>query len=441
MSRLRLLFVAAAAVAGLGALLPAATAHTESVYVGEIGLDGTLFWEGTSAGANPVHALPFAPSNAAVDRCTIPEHQCQIFELDVADAGAWSLRVGFDTPERDDNFEVAVESPSGVRTRLVNPNAYSVEASIPDPEPGLWHIFLAPYSAEEAPIRFRAKLERERPVAQADADGYLLPNLIVTRTWEFGFAAPINPLNGPFLAPDDANPPLAAGPVAPVSCSPDETANDGATRCLRYSFGLGNSGAGPFDVRWTANETSMGHGVFQCLARSDNTVEAHDAGTGSYHATHGHWHYDDVVWHQLYSVGADRLLVPAGKGKKIGYSPADQGIVQWDQFTQDRAGTSASAGNCVAGSNRRLGLSRGWGDAYRYQRAGNYVDFGINGDGEYVVHTIADPMGHLRETTTVDNTFYTHIRVTGNAVEVLESGYGQSPWDPNKVVVKDWWVE
>lgn len=33
------------------------------------------------------------------------------------------------------------------------------------------------------------------------------------------------------------------------------------------------------------------------------------------------------------------------------------------------------------------------------------------------------------------------VLVTGNAVEVLESGYGQSPWDPAKTVVTDWWVD
>jgi hypothetical protein len=263
---------------------------------------------------------------------------------------------------------------------------------------------------------------------------------VITRTWEFGFAAPVNPLNGPFLAPDDANPPLAAGPARPVSCSPDETLDDGVTRCLRYSFGLGNAGAGPFDVRWTADQLSDHHEVHQCLARADSTPTAHAAGSGSYHQTHAHWHYNDIVWHQLYRVGPGNELVEAGKGKKIGYSPADQGIVGWEAFSQDRPGTSASAGNCVAGSNRRLGLSRGWGDAYRYQRAGNYVDFGIGGDGDYVVRTIVDPLGNLRESDVTDNAFYTHIRVAGDEVQVLESGYGSSPWDPAKRVVTDWWA-
>lgn len=439
MSAVRKIVLLAGVLAGVVAS-PIADAHTESVYIGEIGLGGTLFWQGTTVGADPYHTLPFVPSSAQVDRCAVPEHSCQIFDIDVADEGAFALRVGLDTPERNNNFEVAVESPTGQRTRLINPNAYSVEASIPDPEPGRWHIFVAPYSAENAPFRMRAKLETERYTPTPDDDGYLLPNLVVTRTWEFGFAAPVNPLNGPFLAPDDANPPLAAGPAQPVSCSPDEMVDDGVSRCLRYSFALGNAGNGPFDLRWTASETdSESHDVLQCLARGDGAVEASPAGSGSFHSTHGHWHYDDVVWHQLFTVGENHELTEAGRGKKIGYSPADQGIVRWNEFTQDRTGSSASAGNCAPGSNHRLGLSRGWGDAYRYQRAGNYVDFNIHGDGEYVVHTIVDPLGHLRETDAADNTFYTHIRVTGNAVEVLESGYGVSPWDPAKSVVTDWW--
>lgn len=441
LNRVKRIAIAAGLVGLTMAGVIRAEAHPEAVYVGEMRLDSTLFWEHDAIDSNPVHALPFAPSNGNVDRCTLPEHTCTIYEFQVLDANAYALRVGFDTPERDDNFEIAVESPSGTRTRMINPNAYSVEGSIPRPEVGVWHIYVAPYSAEDAPYRMRAKLESKRYAPTPDANGYLLPNLVVTRTWEFGFAAPVNPLNGPFLAPDDANPPLAAGPIHPVSCSADETVDDGVTKCLRYSFGMGNAGDGAFDVRWIGDTTGTKHDVVQCVTKAGGAVEAHAAGTGSYHLTHGHWHYDDIIWHQLFKVGADHELIPAGKAKKIGYSPADEAIVQWDQFTQDRAGSSATAGNCLPGSNQRLGMSRGWGDSYRYQRAGNYVDFNVNGDGEFVVQTIVDPLGHLMETNKADNTFYTHIRVTGDQVVVLEKGYGQSPWDPAKVVVPDWWAK
>ena len=101
---------------------------------------------------------------------------------------------------------------------------------------------------------------------------------------------------------------------------------------------------------------------------------------------------------------------------------------------QSPSGTSGDAGNCYAASNQRLGLSRGWGDAYRWQRPGNYVEFGNNPDGWYVVRTTADPASHLLESNEKDNNGYAYVRVVGDDVNLIETGRGASPWDPHKVV-------
>jgi hypothetical protein len=50
-------------------------------------------------------------------------------------------------------------------------------------------------------------------------------------------------------------------------------------------------------------------------------------------------------------------------------------------------------------------------------------------------------MDNVVESDETDNISYAHVRVTGSEVEVLETGLGQSPWDPDKVVYPDWWVE
>lgn len=34
---------------------------------------------------------------------------------------------------------------------------------------------------------------------------------------------------------------------------------------------------------------------------------------------------------------------------------------------------------------------------------------------------------------------YTYIKVKGDDITVLERGRGKDPWDPNKVIVRDWW--
>jgi hypothetical protein len=45
----------------------------------------------------------------------------------------------------------------------------------------------------------------------------------------------------------------------------------------------------------------------------------------------------------------------------------------------------------------------------------------------------------VKETNEDDNTGYAFIKIKGEDVKLLERGCGDSPWDPNKVVIRDWW--
>ncbi|MGH2830902.1 MAG: hypothetical protein ACRDJM_10515, partial [Actinomycetota bacterium] len=144
----------------------------------------------------------------------------------------------------------------------------------------------------------------------------------------------------------------------------------------------------------------------------------------------------DIIFHDVWRI-TDRSTwerEAVGTGKKIGYSPADQGIADWFAFTQMARGTSGGAGNCAPETSSGLGMSVGWGDAYRYQRPGNFVSFGDAGDGWYVVRTTADPEDVVLESNEDDNTSYAYLRIVGTQVDVLESGLGDGPWDPGKVV-------
>lgn len=418
--------------------LPSQPAAADVSPVGSLRPGESVFWDGGYVGSAPASSLPLAPSLAQLDRCEVTA-PCFTYRLEIAEAGA-VLRVAMDTPMRDDGFELIVEAPNGIRQKATNANRYSEEIFVRPAPAGMWTITVAPYSAEYAAFRMRAKLEPGPPVAEPDGEGRLLPNLRVNRMWEFGFAAPANPGNGLF-PPDDVNPPLEVAGMRPVSCAVDEMADDGVSRCLRYSFGLGNLGPGAFDIRWTDGAPGSAYAMTQCYLQQNAAggydLRAVPAGTGSFHLTHGHWHYDDVIYHELRKVtepiaGTTEL---AGRGKKIGYSPADQGIVEWDSFAQARRGTSGSSGNCAPGSNNRLGMSVGWGDAYRYQRPGNYVEFGANGDGLFVVRTIVDPLNNVLESDESDNTTYALLRVTGEDVRVIEVGVGNDPWDPAKRVI------
>ncbi|MEO7803804.1 MAG: hypothetical protein ABIS18_05110 [Actinomycetota bacterium] len=430
MSRLSKVVVGALLVASTFA--PSAGFAAAPVFVGPLSADSTLFWDGGYVGSSPTYSLPLLPPNAALDRCALVE-PCFNFQFDVVGSGA-RLRVAFDTPMRDDGFEITYTSPSGVVTRRSNSNQYSVENFFLAPELGRWTVKVAPYGAEHASFRMRAKLESTPYVPPGE--GALPPNLRVTRQWEFGFVAPANPGNGLF-PPDDTNPPLEVAGQHPLSCSVDETLDDGTSRCLRFSFGLANVGDGTFDIRFMGDRSGAEFAMTQCVQQSSGSPVARPAGKGKFHTTHGHFHYHNIIFHKLHRV-TDRstgAMTQVGAGKKLGYSPADQGIAEWTRFVQAPSGSSGGFGNCASASDsNRLGMSSGWGDAYRYQRPGNFIDFTAGSDGYFVVQTIADPENVVLESNESDNTSYAYLRIVGEEVDVLESGVGASPWDPNKIV-------
>ena len=84
-----------------------------------------------------------------------------------------------------------------------------------------------------------------------------------------------------------------------------------------------------------------------------------------------------------------------------------------------------------------MGLSPGWADLYSWEQDGNYVEFGTNGDGRYLVRSTADALHNILESDETDNSAYAYLEITGTTIRVLERGRGFSPWDPHKVVVHD----
>ena len=82
-------------------------------------------------------------------------------------------------------------------------------------------------------------------------------------------------------------------------------------------------------------------------------------------------------------------------------------------------------------------LSAGWGDIYPDALEGQYVEFGDNRDGLYVIRVTTMPERDIRESDHSDNSAYAYLRIVGDEVTVIERGLRVSPWDPRKVIVRD----
>jgi hypothetical protein len=403
----------------------------ENALVGRLGLNAAAFWTGGYVAGHVVTTQ--VPTDEA---CQLTH--CFTWRLQLTQP-ATRLRVGLDTPSRESSFTVEVIDAGGtVVGTATNANRFDIETFIATPAAGSYTVRVVPRDAAYARFRLRAKAEGRLPAYRKKT--LLLPNLQATPPYEFGFVAPANPLNG-LYPPDTVNPPLDVLGYHPLSCAADEMAESGAQRCLRLTTGPRNAGPGPMDLGYVPYEHELGlleeGPVTQYLHWSDGSITERPAGTFLFHKTHAHYHFPDILDYSIWKVGPGHRLTAAGRGTKAGFSPADQLFADWFTFSQQEGQYVEGASTARSVGASTFGLSVGWGDVYRWQRPGQYVEFAGDGDGLYVVRTVVDIKDHVRETNEHDNAAYAYVQVTGESVRIIERGQGTSPWDPAKKVFTD----
>jgi hypothetical protein len=346
------------------------------------GLVGLLY------AAAPAHALEPGGAEFWTER----EHV-----LDVA-PGGWRLRVALDRPDAT----VPLVAEMGDRTIEVPVGLYSDEVFVDLPEPGRYAVKVT----GEGAFRMRAKLEREpaRPSRPVDE----LPNLQAMPPWDFTFAYPVT--NG------TADPPQSLPtPGGRVGCHAEELP---AVRCLRMAFGVRNTGRGPMDLFLGAGAQPEDRPLIQRIYRSDGSSFERDAGVAVFHTSHAHYHHDNAIGLELLTLDGR----PAADLHLKGFAHRNELLREWGMFhpTWDTSG---------------FGLTAGWGDYYEWDRPGNFIDFGVNGDGRYVLRLTADPVGGILESNETDNVGYSVVDVAGDQVTLLESGRGTGPGDRCRILM------
>ncbi|HEX2293786.1 MAG TPA: hypothetical protein VHN37_00580, partial [Actinomycetota bacterium] len=213
------------------------------------------------------------------------------YEIDVR-GDAYRLRIGLDHAEVGDAFSFQVFDPSGSARGSENlgTGLYSGETLHEDPEKGTWRVEVSADGVTDSTFRMRAKLEARRP-SLGTKKGPVLPNLQVLPPHEATFLMPVT--NG-----SQGDPPQGA---PGDSCHPEERAQDGAVRCLRFAFGVRNTGRGPMHLFYEGGPPQP-HPLTQRVHRADGTYFDHDAGMAVWHESHAHYHHGDAVAVQLFAV-------------------------------------------------------------------------------------------------------------------------------------------
>lgn len=498
-------------------LLAAPAVHAAPESVGDVAVGENVFWKGG-----------YAETAGECDPDE-PDQECPTFEYELTTAGGASrLRIGFDLildyrsdgtihPDADSGrrFQIEVFDKEDGNRRFTVPaddlgQGYSIEtflcfgektegdhrdvfrqAGCPEVIPftlggtkcqpqncvfriprikhlggssaGTWGIRVTALNSSGWSFRMRARLEgTPRDLSEEALEEELLPNV-----------RPIPPFELSFLEPLISGGPVGRDPVEGNGCTPDEEAsypelNLALGRCLRFSTGPENVGAGDFEVRKNRDDAPVGPNEFPAHQRiyRANGDPAKDlpAGTLVFDQHHGHWHYKDWLRYELLEVAADpptdppHSLAQFSPGRKAGFCPSDERLADWPRFFQDwreqwireRNAEQANEGDlgegallaliCQSPDEPMMGLDAGWGDEYEWGRVDQFVPFPTNGlgtgpkPGSYVLRATTDADGHVLESDETDNVSFVYFTVDeGGTITIKQRGYGADPWGPKKV--------
>ena len=193
--------------------------------------------------------------------------------------------------------------------------------------------------------------------------------------------------------------------------------NTGQEEFLRFSNGVANIGAGPFQIRPENNPTTLITTGFQEVLDASGAV-AFDQAVSEFvfHPAHNHWHITAVA---LYDV---RTALDDGTGGSWGGIAGGQSLkttfclIDWIKLEGNSNNNGRSYTECKP--TARQGLSVGWVDQYHHSLEGQEVKITGIPAGIYYLVTTANPDGNFLETTPSNNTAWTSFRLTrasGNA--------------------------
>jgi hypothetical protein len=192
-------------------------------------------------------------------------------------------------------------------------------------------------------------------------------------------------------------------------------------KVLRFTTEINNKGSGAFMVRGSTRDGEY----FQWIERvgSGHSIEPVDVEAVWGGDTHFHFHIDDVAHYWIEPI--DGSPIEGGLDNKVGFCFFD-GV---DRKT-DLPGAPTEPVHGGAGCGTRLdpdlamGLSVGWGDQYRFNLEGQFIDIEDVPAGRYRLFAETDPEHRFIEADTTNNVAFTEftLRRGGEGEVWVEEG-------------------
>lgn len=179
---------------------------------------------------------------------------------------------------------------------------------------------------------------------------------------------------------------------------------------LRFTNTVWNSGEGELHLRSFIDPKVSTHSAYQRVfdKKKNKNLEI-KSGVFEFHQAHGHFHFNDWSYFELWSKDQFEKWEGSGRNeeeKKLIKTMEKTSACAWDEnfiksLPNSPKGKSYLEDKCRPMEDNIMvqGISVGWGDTYESYRFEQWVELGdeILPDGEYVLRSIADPLNLISE--------------------------------------------
>ena len=196
-------------------------------------------------------------------------------------------------------------------------------------------------------------------------------------------------------------------------------------KLLRFNSIIVNVGAGRFEARGSRPDTNTAQmRVTQRIYNDAGGYRNRATPAKMYYAGdgHDHWHVRDLQQYNLIRLYNGVKVRTGAKHGFCFYDNYEFGATQPAYYTR-------RGGACGERSDLRvkMGLSRGWGDKYRWSLPDQYIDITGLPSGRYRMRATADPSDWFSERNNTNNFTWVDIKIRGTSVSVIRHGPSAQP--------------
>jgi hypothetical protein len=184
---------------------------------------------------------------------------------------------------------------------------------------------------------------------------------------------------------------------------------------LRFSTTFINTGKGDLKILSDHDPESEVTTATQIITRKDGSEEEHRIGTFVFHPTHEHWHIEEYVIFQIWSLNENEE-----KGEML-VSTDKMSFCIWDEEEYKLTLENASETRKYIGCNNEVqGISVGWSDTYPADMDGQSIDISQIPDGRYLVSTVINPDRKIIESDYSNNESLVMVEILGSTISMVQ---------------------